>query len=277
VAARENRSAVDRLVEYLRARVAQGASPEGELIRAEVERDQTATDVTFAEVDLVRAQSDLQPFLGRTPATLGPVEPAIPPPSGDPAVLPPLDQFLQHAASRPELVGARAKAAVARAAVGEERSMRVREFGATFGLKRTAGVNSMIAGLNFSVPLFDQNRGAIDRSTAEQLAAQHELQWLERQVDSEIRGAYEIARRLSAQLADLQRSFLARAEESSRITLAAYLEGAGSLLQAIDAPRTLAAARLAYSRAHVAREESVLDLLIAAGYDPRQPGSGGVR
>ena len=63
-AAEENRAAIERLVEYLRVRVGEGASPEADLIRADVERDQTATEVTLADVDLVRARADLQPFLG---------------------------------------------------------------------------------------------------------------------------------------------------------------------------------------------------------------------
>ena len=69
-AAEENRSVVDRLIEYLRVRVAQGVSPEAELIRAEVERGQTATDVTLAEIDLLRARAELQPYLSRACAAV---------------------------------------------------------------------------------------------------------------------------------------------------------------------------------------------------------------
>ena len=62
-------------------------------------------------------------------------------------------------------------------------------------------------------------------------------------------------------------SFLSRAEESSRITLAAYQEGAATLLQVLDATRTLASARLSYSRTVFAARESLFELMIAAGYD----------
>jgi cobalt-zinc-cadmium efflux system outer membrane protein len=271
VAAEENRSAVERLVEYLRVRVAEGASPEADLIRAEVERDQTATEVTLADVDLVRARSDLQPFLGSPPPSLDTLRVTVAEPSLASAPLATLEQFTRHGSLRPELVSARAKVGAAQAAVAYERRLVIREAGASFGLKRTNGVNSMIAGLSVSVPIFDRNRGEIDRATAEHLAAERELAWIERVVTAEVTGAYEVARRLSARVSDLQRTFLSRAEESSRITLAAYQEGGATLLQVLDATRTLAAARLSYSRAVFAQRESLFELMIAAGYDPKTP------
>jgi len=269
VAAQENRSAVDRLIEYLRARVAQGASPEAELIRAEVERDQTGTDVTLADVDLVRARAELQPFLGGLSVPLDALRASVAEPSLPGAALPPIEQFIQHASLRPELVSGRAKVAVAQAAAAYERRLVIREVGASFGLKRTSGINSMIAGLSVSVPLFDRNRGEVDRATAERTAADRELAWIERSVTAEVTGAYEVTRRLSAQVADLQRTFLSRAEESSQITLAAYQEGAATLLQVLDATRTLAAARLSYSRTLFAQREGLFELMVAAGHDPR--------
>jgi cobalt-zinc-cadmium efflux system outer membrane protein len=192
------------------------------------------------------------------------------PPVGGPP-LAPIEQFTQHASLRPELVGARAKVGAAKAAAAYEGRLVIREAGASFGLKRTSGVNAMIAGLSVSVPIFDRNSGEIDRATAERVAAERELAWSERVVAAEVTGAYEVARRLSARVADLQRTFLGRAEESSRITLAAYQEGAATLLQALDASRTLAAARLSYSRAVFAQRESLFELMIVAGYDPKAP------
>ncbi|HYN09801.1 MAG TPA: TolC family protein [Vicinamibacterales bacterium] len=270
VAVQENRSALDRLVEYLRARVAQGASPEAELIRAEVERDQAANDVTMAEVDLVRARADLQPFLGSVSPPLDALQVNVSAASAA-GQLPPLERFAERASQRAELVGGRAKVAAAQAAAAYERRLVIREMGGSFGLKRTSGINSMIAGLNFSVPLFDRNRGEIARAAAEGTAAERELEWMERTVAAEVRGSYEVARRLSVQAADLQRTFLSRAEESSWITLASYQEGAASLLQVIDATRALAGARLSYWRVVFAQRESLFELMLAAGLDPRGP------
>lgn len=269
VAAQENRSAVERLLAYLRIRVSQGASPEAELIRAEVELGQTGTEVTLAEVDLVRARAELQPFLGGPAPPFNALRVSVAEPSLVSGALAPLEQFTQRASLRPELVSGRAKVAVAQAAVAYERRLVIREAGASFGLKRTSGINSMIAGLSLSVPIFDRNRGEVDRAMAERMAADRELAWVERTVAAEVSGAYEVAQRLSAQIADLQRTFLSRAEESARISLAAYQEGAATLLQVLDATRTLAAARLSYSRTLFAQRKSLFELRVAAGYDPR--------
>lgn len=266
-AAEENRSAVDRLVDYLRIRVAQGASPEAELIRAEVERGQTATDVTLAEVDLLRARAELQPYLAGPAPPLNTLRALVPEPLAASPPLPAMEEFVQRASQRSELLSARARVAATVAAVAVEQNLAFREIGASFGVKRTSGINSMIAGVSLSVPIFDRNRGQVDRATAQRLAAEHELAWIERTMAAELNGAYEVAQRLAARVSELRPGFLSRAEESSRITVAAYQEGAATLLQVLDATRTLASARLSYSRAVLAARESHFELMIAAGYD----------
>ena len=52
-AVRDSQAAARQLVAYLRTRVSQGATPEGEAIRAEVEGDRADADVTLAEVELL--------------------------------------------------------------------------------------------------------------------------------------------------------------------------------------------------------------------------------
>ena len=58
---------------------------------------------------------------------------------------------------------------------------------------------------------------------------------------------------------------MGRAEEARRIALTAYREGAGTLLQVIDASRTLAEIRLAYYRTMFAERESLLELNVVSG------------
>jgi cobalt-zinc-cadmium efflux system outer membrane protein len=120
-----------------------------------------------------------------------------------------------------------------------------------------------------TVPLFDRNRGEIQRATGERLAAEQELRWLERTIDGEIEAAYQAAERLSARVAAAQPTLLARAEESQRIALAAYHEGAATLLQVLDASRTLTDARLSVARLVAAASENVFELSVAAGYDAK--------
>ena len=70
------------------------------------------------------------------------------------------------------------------------------------------------------------------------------------------------------QLATLQQSFLEGADEARRITLVAYEEGAASLLQVLDASRTLGEARVAYYRLLFAQRQSMLELSVLTGNDP---------
>jgi len=129
----------------------------------------------------------------------------------------------------------------------------------------------MIAGLSLPFPLFDQNRGEIQRATAERDAAAFELAGQERAATAELRGAYDAARILTDRALILARhdssSFLARADESRRIALGTYREGAVPLFQVIDAARSWADAQMTFYRTIAAQRQTVLSLLVAQGVD----------
>ena len=262
---------LDSLVRFNRARVAEGVAAEGDLIRVEVESARTATDAALQEVELVRARAELLPFLDDTTrAKASVLAVAV---TDDSAVraateLPAFADLASGALSaRPDVLSARARARASVREVQYQRTLGVRHLGATFGSKASAGTTSMIAGISLPIPLFDQNRGAVQRASGERTAAERELAWIERRASADLAGAYEAARILEQQVARLEQGFLKRAEEARRIALAAYQEGAAPLLQVIDATRTLAEARLTYYRALFARREGLLDLYNAAGLD----------
>ena len=147
--------------------------------------------------------------------------------------------------------------------------MVVRQLGASFGMKRTGGANSMVGGISLTVPLFDRNQGEIQRATGDRLAAELETQWMERAIAGEVEAEYQVVERLAARVTSLQPTFLRRAEESRQIALSTYQEGATTLLQVLDASRALSEARLTYARVLAAANESLFDLGVAAGYDPK--------
>jgi cobalt-zinc-cadmium efflux system outer membrane protein len=275
-AAEENRAGLEDLVSYNRNRVSVGAIAEVDLLRVEVELDRATTNVALARIDLVRSWAELRPFLGAASALVPPTAPGPPTiprvhVSDGPAVTPSMglsDLLARAREQRPEMVAARARVAAAGAETDYQRRLLVRHLGATLGFKQINGDSTMIAAVSVPVPLFDRNRGEIQRATNEAIATQKELRWAERRVEAEVQGAYEAAQQLGAQAGTRQRSVLDRAAEAHRITVAAYQEGATSLLQVLDAARTLADARLTYSRTMLAQQQSAFDLALAAGIEP---------
>jgi cobalt-zinc-cadmium efflux system outer membrane protein len=268
----ENRSRLEQLVSYNRSRVAQGATPEVELIRAQVELDRASTDVALAHVDLARSRAELWPFVSAASpkSTFAILRVAVPGTAATTRLpISPLNDLIGRARDRrPDMLAAHARVSAATTETALQRALTVRQVGATFGVKRVEDRNSMIAGISVPVPLFDRNRGEIQRATADLLAAQQELVWIERTVDAAVEGAYETAQRLLAQVGALEPSFLDRAEQANRITVAAYQEGAATLLEVLDSARTLADARVTYFRAVFAQRQSAFDLAMATGDEP---------
>lgn len=263
------RKGLDELTVYNESRVKEGVAAEGDLIRVKIERDRASIDEAVARAEWVRALAELRPFLGD----------AAPPPGSPPrlsvdsatagAALPAFDAIVTRArAQQPELLAARARAEAARAEVVVQRSLTIRQLGASFGNKRIGNQNSMIAGITVPLPFFDRNRGEIARATAERIAAEREAEWVERTLVARIEGAYESAKVVGEQMRTMGGDLAQRAEESRQIAIAAYREGAGTLLQVLDASRTLAEVRLATARLFFAQRETLLQLDAASGVDP---------
>ena len=259
---------LDTVVVYNRSRVREGVTAEADLIRSEVERDRAAADATMQEAELARAHAELSAFLGDPASMSQAVFVAV----DDRALAMPSTTTAGTAAGRPEVRAARERASAANAGVSAERSMSLRQLGATIGTKQTEGVSTLVAGVSLPVPIFDQNRGNRERANAERDAARLELVSEERTASATLIGATLAAQLLSARVATMSArdragrvAHLARADEARRIALGAYREGAVPLFQVIDAARTWAEARVAYYRLIYAQQESVLALLVAQG------------
>jgi len=137
----------------------------------------------------------------------------------------------------------------------------------TGGYKRDVGEDSPIAGIQFDLPLFNRNQGAIAAAHAEEDAA---------------RESYQATRnRLAAELALAQREYQMRREqylqtfeplrkqaiEISGISRAAYEAGGLDLLRLLDAERARVDAELGYVRALEGFHLSVAALNYAEGVD----------
>jgi outer membrane protein, heavy metal efflux system len=137
----------------------------------------------------------------------------------------------------------------------------------TGGYKRDVDIDTPIVGVEFDLPLFNRNQGAVAASHAEEDAA---------------RETYQATRnRLAAELALAQREFEMRREqylqtfkplreqaiEISNISRAAYQAGGLDLLRLLDAERARVDAELSYIRALEGFHLSVAALNYAEGVD----------
>jgi cobalt-zinc-cadmium efflux system outer membrane protein len=256
---------LDSLVAYNKMRVEEGVAAEVDLIRSEVERDRMRAEAGLREAELARARAHLAPFVasGTLPANMGVLADDRPMPLPDRATL--------SVAARPDIRMQTEMSAAAASAVSLEQWSLVRQLGFTFGAMRVAGTNSMVAGVAMPIPIFDQNRGEVQRASGHRLATEQELVQLKRVAAAELQGAWDAAAVLSTRAQDLtgndSAGTLRRAEEARRVAVGAYREGAVSLYQVIDAARAWADTRDMYYRALYAQHESVLTLFVAAGMD----------
>ena len=254
----------DSVVVYTRNRLKEGIVAEVELIRAENERDRALADATMRDADLARARADLTAFLG-DPHHVASSFTVIT--DSTPLTLPGVGAATQ----RPEVRAARERLAATSGMVSLEQAMTLRQVGATVGLKRMVGTSSMVAGLSLPLPIFDANRGGVQRATAEREAASWALAGIERSAAADLAGALEVARLLTDRATALGAGgvsgFLARAAEARRVTLGAYREGAIPLMQVIDAARAWSDARTTWYQVLFAQHQSILALLTAQGAD----------
>jgi cobalt-zinc-cadmium efflux system outer membrane protein len=267
----DNRAWLDSLIRYAGARVKEGAAAEVDLIRLEVERDRAETDLALASVDLARSRSMLASLIGSNNFEIDVATAArseIPRRS-----IPDLAVALAAAGRvRPEIAAAQARLDAASSGVSVERSSIVRELGLMTGTKSTGGIRSMLAGVSFSLPLFDQNRGEVQRAEAERRIAVADRVSAERMVTADVTATLAAVETLSVQLARMQDGLIRRAEEARRVAEGAYREGATPLTQVIDAARALTDARRLYYRALFARAQAVIELNSSLeGMDSNQP------
>ena len=137
----------------------------------------------------------------------------------------------------------------------------------TGGYKRDVDIDTPVAGVQFDLPFFNRNQGAVAAAHAEEDAA---------------RETYQATRnRLAAELALAQREFEMRREqylqtfkplrgqaiEISNISRAAYQAGGLDLLRLLDAERARVDAELSYVRALEGFHLSVAALNYAEGLD----------
>jgi cobalt-zinc-cadmium efflux system outer membrane protein len=178
---------------------------------------------------------------------------------------PPLEESL---AKRPDLRLARQYVDEAAAGARVEQANTKPDPELLLGYKRTAGFNTLIAGLQVELPFKNRNQGAIASSLAERSATELDLDAAIRSARNEIVIAQtefnQKARLLTGTLPQIR----AKAGDTVQIARAVYREGAGDLLRLLDAERTSLQAELLYVQTLVDYRSALIHLQTVTGMLP---------
>jgi len=253
----------DRVVQFHRDRVREGAAPEVDLVRIEVERDRLAGLARTAAREAELTRIALFREMGKLEFPL--------------VVFPDaLEQVIQLGSLSPnQVLEQRAEMSLARQAVEQARAnLRLQQAHTKpdpdlqFGYERIAGFDTLYAAAQIPLPIRNRNQGQIEAASAELKAAESSVAATEVAIRSELESAardYESRQKLLNETLQTMRD---RANEVYRIVDAAYRETGSDLLRLLDAERTKIETELMYVRALSELQQSAVALETAQGVLP---------
>ncbi|MCC6128648.1 MAG: TolC family protein [Acidobacteria bacterium] len=237
----DSREALDRIVAALTLRVAEGYSAETVLRKFEAEK-------ALAEDRLVRGRAERREILAALQVTLGSGlpetvgVPAEPPCPGLPA-LTEEERRTRFLKLSPEVAAARSRKRQASSVFEGEKAKRVPNIDVTAGYKHTGGLDTAVAGVLATVPVFDSNAGALSRARYEEEAASLEVSLAENAEWLRLQSSWETAVELRNRAASIEKNLIDPARivrDSARV---AFEEGASDMLALLDAERVYSEAR----------------------------------
>ena len=236
-----NREGLDTLLRAMTSRVREGYTAEADLAKFQAESARVQTQLLRARLELARSLAHLGSLM-QEPIPLRAEqlqEPALGPvPEGDPATL-----AAQAAARSPEVLAARARSARAEQALSLEHARRVPDLNVAGGYKRTAGVDTAVAGILIAIPLFDRNKPAVAIAAGERAAALSDVAAAESRALADARVVFDAAATLGERAARVDDELLRPADVVRTAARSAFREGATDILVLVDAERVYVDAR----------------------------------
>jgi cobalt-zinc-cadmium efflux system outer membrane protein len=253
----------DRIVQYHRDRVREGAMAEVNLLRVQLERQRLSVSAKSAAQEADRATITIFREMGKAE-----FPPVLLTEGLEVMRAVEVTDVAQALDRRPEMRLARQAIDQARSNLRLQQANAKPDIDMHLGYKRTLGFDTLYTAVQVPLPFRNRNQGQIGAASAELRAAEATLAATEAQVraDVEIAGKdYEARRRL---VIDTLRPMQDQAGEVSRIAQAAYREGGFDLLRLLDSERTRLEAQILYARTLADYQQSVVMLQIALGSLP---------
>jgi cobalt-zinc-cadmium efflux system outer membrane protein len=252
---REAQQTLAKLAELNRARYQHGSISEVEVLKVETEKLSADQDVERASEDVELATAQLAFMLGvrgRTPTFS--VDAALPR-FAVPAELQGADVvslFELARRQRPDLAGARLNRERAEASIRMSKRLRFPDIALSAAASGQGSHDNAInpptisVGLTLTPPVFNRYRGEIDKASADLAMQDAQLAKTEAQVLSDVQMAFTQWRAARSRVERAERELLEHAKRTRDLVEVQYQKGAASLLEYLDAQRTLIATKLDY-------------------------------
>jgi cobalt-zinc-cadmium efflux system outer membrane protein len=269
---RENHNNLNQLVVLNEARVREGYTAEGDLIKARLEAQRVEFQTRKANLEYERSRIELLRAMGASSFEEGDFsfdvveELNYQPASVDPT-------SLRSSAMRlPQIQAAQSRVERAESLLRLEQARARPNVTASFGYKRNGADNALYAAVSAPLPFYNRNQAQIARAQAEVEAARAELRHAQNTVLAELAAARRAVELNQRQVESLRAEFLSLADESQSVSMAAYREGAADLLTLLDAQRARSQAQEFYFQALYDYQLAIHELERAAGIE-RLPAS----
>lgn len=260
-----NREGVTTVVQTLRARVGEGYVAESDLLRFEAEAARLDIDIARAELELARSLDALTMVIGGT-RRVDSAQLVTP----DVMAAPVADATAIAAAvaHHPDQLAAAARQTRAEQVLALERARRLPDPAFTTGFKRTVGIDTVVAAVTTTVPLFDRNTVAIATSAAGVRAAAAERDATRLRLTSTTTTLVRTSRLLAERATTARARLLEPAEAVREAARAAFREGTVDVLKLIDAERVYGEVRRVALDLQLEAIGSTIEARIALGEDP---------
>ena len=264
VLAEQNAGYYREILDYHLKRFNEGKLAAVDLLRVRLEEARAEVNTESSRLAEAEAKQTLAREMGLATAgnwRLSESFDTLNPPKDSPSIAMALDERIEVRLARDAINAARSN-------LMSQKAQGRPDLDAVFGYKRTGGLNTMVAGFQLYVPVFDRNRGGVAAAQSEIEANRATLSAVQQQSASDLalaRMAYDTWKR---QISDRYRPLLDQAIDIANISRAAYREGGTDLLRLLDAEKLRVDTQSAWVEALGNYHQSVLSLEYAEGLEP---------
>jgi outer membrane protein, heavy metal efflux system len=261
--AQENLATFSSFVDISRDRLNAGDIAEADFLKITLQKLQFEQDASLSELSLVQAKASLRQLMGFDAVADDFTV------TGDLAYSTSsvtLEDLKRDAlANRPDLLAAQSGVKLARDSQALAVSGRARDLTGDAEYDRDGTANTVAFGVSIDLPIHDRNQGNIARSQIAVRQAAEVESGARATVLTDVTNAYAGLQTNAKIIALYQSGYLDQAQQSLDIATYVYQQGAGTLLDVLDAERTFRETQLAYRQALAAYMTSVQELNFVVG------------